>query len=98
MGSIKDVFWTETAQQELESIYRRISANSKEQGQNVLAMVLDKTKSLSQAHSTGTVEPMLRNEKIPHFFVEVGFYKIIYSVEDLRVIIKMIYHTRQNPQ
>jgi plasmid stabilization system protein ParE len=98
MGSIKDVFWAETAQQELENIYRRISANSKEQGQKVLTMVLEKTKSLSQAHSTGTVEPLLRNEKIPHLFVEVGFYKIIYSVEDLKVIIKMVFHTRQNPQ
>ncbi len=98
MGNLKDVFWTEEAQQDLENIYRRISANAQGQGKQVLEMILEKTKNLSQSHIHGTVEPLLRNEKIPHLFVECGFYKVIYSIEDIKVIIKAVYHQRQNPQ
>lgn len=97
MGGVKDVFWTEAAQQDLALIYRRISTRSPERGKEVIHIILEKTKSLSQAHSTGIIEPLLKNEKIPHLFVEAGFYKVIYSVEDIKVIIKAVYHIRQNP-
>lgn len=98
MVNIKEVFWTATAKDDLHKIYLRTAINSQEQARKNLDMVVAKTASLSQQYNTGTVEPLLRNEKIPHYFIIVGFYKIIYSVEVLEVYIKSIYHTRENPQ
>ncbi len=98
MVTIKEVFWTAAAKDDLQKIYQRLAVNSKEQASKTLTMILTKTNSLSQQYNTGTIEPLLRNEKTLHYFIIVGFYKIIYSVEELEVYIKTIYHTRENPQ
>ncbi len=96
MQTAKNVIWTETAKKDLYNIHQRLKARSEQRAKDVSTAVLKVTATLNTAFATGTPEPLLRNEKEEHRFVVAGFYKIIYSITLDQVIIKTIYHQRQD--
>lgn len=97
MVTYKRVFWTEAARNNLFQIYQRIAGKSPESAREWMDKVLKTTADLEKNYPQGNDEPLLRNEKVPYKFLVVSFYKIIYSIEEEQVLIKTLYHTRQDP-
>ena len=97
MVTYKKVAWTEAARDNLFQIHQRIVGKSLERAQEVTQKILSKTAILDKTYPQGSPEPLLKNEKVPYKFIIVNFYKIIYSVEEEQVLIKTIYHNRQDP-
>ncbi|GAB4408513.1 MAG: hypothetical protein OHK0053_35240 [Microscillaceae bacterium] len=98
MVTAKKIFWTEAAREDLFKIFRRIEGKgAKNQAIEVVNQILSKTAGLNTQYPQGTTEPLLKNEKEPYSFVMAGFYKIVYSVVGDQVVIKTLYHQRQDP-
>ncbi len=97
MVTAKRVIWTEAARNDLYQIYQRVAGRSQAQAQTLIEHILPAVAELEKTYPQGQMEPLLKNEREPHRYLVVGFYKIIYSVSDEQVIIKTLYHERQDP-
>ncbi|MEO1653121.1 MAG: type II toxin-antitoxin system RelE/ParE family toxin [Bacteroidota bacterium] len=98
MVTAKRVHWTASARDQLYALYKRISQKSPERAQEVMQAIIARTRSLEQDYPGGGFVGLLKNEKITYKYITIFFYKIIYAVVEDKVIIKTIYHERQDPQ
>lgn len=98
MVTAKRVFWTESARDQLYTLYKRISQKSPERAREIIDAILSRTAELGTDYPGGGFVDLLKNEKVPYKYVTVFFYKVIYAISEERVIIKTIYHERQDPQ
>ena len=97
MVTAKNVVWTEAAKKDLYHIYTRIAGKSTARAKEVAQSILSKTASLHTDYPQGTPEPLLKRESEPYKFVTASFYKILYSIVEEKVMIKTLYHVRQDP-
>ncbi len=93
------IIWTKRAFGQLERAIRYIR---EEQGtkpaETVLTKILTKTQLLESTPLMGRVEPLLEHKKSEYRFVVVWSYKIIYRVENDKVVISRVFHTSRNPK
>lgn len=60
--------------------------------------IIEKAKSLAKYHDRGQKEELLKSSKKGHrYLIAETHFKIIYLVDDQRVIVTDIFDTRQNP-
>jgi plasmid stabilization system protein ParE len=92
------VFWTDTARNQLEDIFKyyKEKANLKT-SKRLIGKILDRTIQLEKNPFSGTIEPILQNRKFEYRFLVERHYKIIYWIEDNYVKIASIFDCRQNP-
>jgi plasmid stabilization system protein ParE len=90
------IIWTNRAFGQLE---RAINYIREERGVSYASIVLDKiTKSvllLSNHPQLGPLEPLLKHKKSEYRFIGAFAYKIIYRVEEDKVVISRVFHTSQ---
>ncbi|WP_035726549.1 type II toxin-antitoxin system RelE/ParE family toxin [Eisenibacter elegans] len=97
MVTARRVFWTSTARRDLQQIYQRVAQRSPETAQALVEGMLKVIEELNTQHANGTPEPLLARETMPYLYIKYAFYKIVYSLIDDKVVIKLIYHQRQDP-
>ena len=93
------VFWTESAIEQLESIfdYYKYKASIKI-ARNLVSNIIDRTLQLETQPQSGQFEEILKNRKNKYRYLIEGNYKIIYWIEDNYVKIAAVFDTRQNPK
>ena len=93
------IIWTNRAFAQLE---RTINYIKEERGVSYASIVLDKiiksTSLLSDHLQLGPHEPLLKHKKSEYRFLVAFAYKIIYRVEEDKVVISRVLHTSQNPE
>jgi len=96
---VKQIFWTETAKMSLKIIFDYYKTNV-----NILIAnkiknkILDDIKLLESGFFVTAKEPLLSNfEKEYRYFVSDS-YKIIYFVDNQKIIISLVFDARQNPE
>ena len=93
MAEIK-IFWTETAQKDLENIYKFLSEYSIQSARNIVKKILNKPKELKIGFVyAGAIDEINSNYRR----LIVGNYKILYTVQENIIYIHAIFDCRQNP-
>ncbi|SRR5258705_10867755 len=92
------IIWTNRA---FGQLGRAINYIKDERGVSYASIVLEKiiksTSLLSNHPQLGPLEPLLKHKKSEFRFIVVFAYKIIYRVNDEKVVISRVFHTSQNP-
>jgi len=89
------IIWTETAQEDLDLIYRFLLNYSKNAAEDIVRKILNEPKILKKGFEyIGAVDDI--NPKYRRLIV--GNYKILYSVQDSNIYINAIFDCRQNPE
>jgi toxin ParE1/3/4 len=93
------IIWTNRAFSQLERAIRYIK---EERGVSYASIVLDKiiksTSLLSNHPQLGSREPLLKHKKSEYRFLVAFAYKIIYRVEEDKVVISRVFHSSQDPE
>ncbi len=94
-----NVFWTETALNQLEDIFEFYKYNvSVSIAKNIVKNIVQKTILIQKSPKIGRIEELLQNRKNEYRFIIEGNYKIIYWIEDNLIKIATVFDTRQNPE
>ncbi len=93
----KEIFWTESARDQLRQIFVRIAGASPTRARSWVDHLLQQVALLREEYAYGTPEPLLRMERDKHCFKMIGFYKVLYAEKEEFIFIKAVYHKRQNP-
>jgi len=94
------VIWSDTALQDMETIYDFLAQNSQPAAQRIIETILSRAKQVESFPESGvkqeTIEPAIKEYR---YLIE-GNYKIIYSyqTETQTVHIATIFDTRYNPE
>ncbi len=92
------IVWTERAFGQLK---RAISYIRDERGVSYATIVLDKiiksTSLLTNHPKAGQEEPLLKHKKSEYRYLVVFSYKVIYKVQNDKIVISRVFHTAQNP-
>jgi len=91
-----NIEWRDKAVEELQSIYDYIYSKSPQNAENVINTLLELGNSLGEFPHKFSIEPFL-NQENTRFAVQWS-YKIIYRIENDRIIILRVFDGRQNPQ
>lgn len=93
------VIWTKRAFNQLE---RAINYIKEDRGVSYARIVLDKviksTALLAENPRMGPIEQLLKHKKSEYRYLLAFAYKIIYRVENDRVVISRIFHSARNPE
>ena len=93
------IIWSKRSAQQLE---RAIRYTREEQGVSYAYTVLDRilkaTASLQSFPERGFMEPLLLHKKYLYRTIVVWSYKIIYRVDQDRVIVSRLFHTSRDPK
>jgi toxin ParE1/3/4 len=94
------IHWTPFALERLDEIfeYIRHEAKSITPAQNFIQKILDRTDQLKRFPLSGAEEPLLVGTGQQSRYLVVNDYKIIYQLENKKVIITDVFHTKQNPE
>ena len=96
---VREIRWTETAQKSLKLIFDYYAKNiSKKVAEDIRSQIFIDLKCLEIDFLTGTKEPLLADFTNDYRYLISGNYKIIYFIDNKKVIISLIFDTRQNPQ
>jgi plasmid stabilization system protein ParE len=94
-----EIIWTKKAFSQFE---RAIKYIKDERGHSyaeiVLNKTLEKTRLLENNPLIGQVEPLLIHKKSEYRYLVVWSYKIIYRIEQHKIIISRVFHTSRNPR
>ena len=92
------VIWSHRATNQLE---REVKYIREEQGFSYAKIVVEKilssTRNLESTPRIGQVEPLLEHKKSEYRYLVVWSYKVIYKVEEDRVVVSRVFHTSQDP-
>ena len=92
------VIWSHRATNQLE---RAVKYIREEQGLSYAKIVVEKilssTRNLESTPRIGQVEPLLEHKKSEYRYLVVWSYKVIYKVEEDRVVVSRVFHTSQDP-
>jgi len=92
------VFWTQTALNDLESIFEYYKAQATLRvARKFVKQLVEATILLQNLPEIGKVEELLKSRKFNYRFIIVRNYKIIYWIEDHYIKIATVFDTRQNP-
>jgi toxin ParE1/3/4 len=91
---MKLVVWSEASLKSLEIIHEIIFENSPQNADKVIDTLLKLGDSLSTFPERNPIEPLFKDIKIR--FIPKWNYKIIYRIEEKRILIINIYSTKMN--
>lgn len=92
------IIWTDFAIENLKSIfdYYTTKANKKV-AHKIRGQILDSTKRLIQNPESGQLEFYLEKLNMQYRYILSSNYKIIYRVDNTKIVINDIFDVRQNP-
>ncbi|HRO74573.1 MAG TPA: type II toxin-antitoxin system RelE/ParE family toxin [Crocinitomicaceae bacterium] len=92
------IIWTDFATKSLKAVFDYYAeyANSKV-AHKIRKEILKSTRRLSKHTEIGQTEFFLEKLNQTHRYIVSGNYKIIYRVENDKIIISDVFDTRQNP-
>lgn len=85
------IHWSEQSRDDLKSIYDFIYKDSPKYANITINKIIELTDRLEQNPNSGRFVPEFNNKKIREIIY--GNYRIIYKLEDKRVIILTVYHS-----
>jgi len=93
------LIWTKRAFSQLE---RAIKYIREEQGlayaEIVLNKTLEKTRLLENSPLIGQIEPLLKHKKSEYRYLIVWSYKIIYRIDQNKIVVSRVFHTSRSPK
>lgn len=94
-----EIIWTDFAIENLKIIFEfyAVKANKKV-AHNIRKKIFNTTKQLINHPNSGQKELYLEKLEKDYRYVLSGNYKIIYNVEDSKIIISDVFDSRQNPE
>ena len=94
-----EIIWTDFAIENLKIIFNYYAVKaSKKVAHKIRIEILTSTKQLIDHPNSGQIEVHLAKLEKDYRYVLSGNYKIIYKVEDSRIIISDVFDSRQNPE
>jgi plasmid stabilization system protein ParE len=91
---MKSVLWSKASLDSLETIYNFISENSPQNAEMVVDTLLNLGDDLAKFPERNPREPLYNDESIRYF--PKWNFKIVYSIEENRILIINIYSTKMN--
>lgn len=91
------VIWSGRAWKDLEKIFDLIAKNSKIEAGKQVFRIIDRGEQLAVHPLSGGIQPTIKTELKARYLVQDN-YKIIYLVEEHRVVVDTVFDTRQDPQ
>jgi len=91
------VIWSDRAWKDLEKIFDFIAKNSRTEAQKQIFRIIDRANQLSTHPLSGTVQPDIDPVLQARYLVQDN-YKIIYFVDEVRVVVDTVFDTRQDPK
>ena len=91
---MKSVLWSKASLDSLETIYNFISENSPQNAEMVVDTLLNLGDDLAKFPEKNPREPLYNDESIRYF--PKWNFKIIYRIEENRILIINIYSTKMN--
>ena len=93
------IIWTETAKSSLKIIFDYYKENASVfVARKIKNKILEELNILKTGVFSGAKEPLLYGFENNYKYLVVGNYKIIYFIDKNKVIISLVFDTRQNPQ
>ncbi len=95
------IIWSQFAEKQLDIIFKYFEENvSINKASELLFELISATNKLEELPFLGQVEEALSHRKIEYRKIIYTNYKIIYSVDEAKEIIKIadVFDTRQNPE
>ena len=93
-----NITWTEFAKDNLKDIFNFYSKTvSKKVAHKIRKQILNSTNRLNKNPEIGQIEFYLEKLKENHRYILSGNYKVIYKIEDSKIIITDVFDVRQNP-
>jgi addiction module RelE/StbE family toxin len=90
----RQVVWSQAATEDLEAVAEFISRDSPAYAGGFVRRVREATRSLREFAERGRIVPEFGDETIRELFVQS--YRLIYKVEEFRVIIVALVHGRRD--
>ena len=95
----KVVVWTWPARNDLQAIYNYLAEISITIAGKQIEIIIRKIDILETGYSRiGQVEPLLKNRAREYRYLVQDTYKIIYFLEEEKIVVSMVFDTRQNPR
>ncbi|MEN8120017.1 MAG: type II toxin-antitoxin system RelE/ParE family toxin [Bacteroidota bacterium] len=95
---VKKIYWTDTAKASIEIIFNYYKEHvSLSIAKKIKDAIFEDVK-IRKTHEIGVKEPLLVNFENEYRYFVSGNYKLVYFVKDKKVIISLVFDTRQNPQ
>ena len=91
---MKSVLWSKASLDSLETIYNFIFENSPQNAEMVVDILLNLGDDLAKFPERNPREPLYNDESIRYF--PKWNFKIVYSIEENRILIINIYSTKMN--
>ena len=91
---MKSVVWSKASLDSLETIYNFISENSPQNAEMVVDTLLNLGDDLAKFPERNPREPLYNDESIRYF--PKWNFKIVYRIEENRILIINIYSTKMN--
>jgi toxin ParE1/3/4 len=91
---MKSVLWSKASLDSLETIYNFISENSPQNAEMVVDTLLNLGDDLAKFPERNPREPLYNDESIRYF--PKWNFKIVYRIEENRILIINIYSTKMN--
>ena len=96
---VREIFWTDIAKLSVKIIFNYYKENVDIIiAERIKFQIFEKVKILKTHPLIGAKEDLLSNLKNKYKYIVSGNYKIIYFTADKRIIISLVFDTRQNPQ
>jgi Plasmid stabilization system protein len=93
------IVWSKRALSQLERNIRYIKEERGVTfGQIVLDKILGSVSRLTSFPLSGSIEPLLKHKKSEYRFVMAFSYKVIYRVQENKIVISRVFHTSRNPE
>ncbi len=97
MPSKYDVFWTQTAQEDLITIIDYISADSIDNALNIFNNIKKQTSKLNKFPARGRIVPELKYQNINKYReIIISPWRIIYKIENDSVFVFAVFDGRRN--
>jgi len=96
---VSEIFWTDTAKLSVKIIFNYYRKNVNILfAEKIKIKIFEKLKILISHPQIGAKEDLLSDFKNQYRYLVSGNYKIVYFIADKRIIISLVFDTRQNPQ
>lgn len=92
------VLWTDAAIEDLQGIHDYLySVASLKIANKITNSIVDKTLLLEKNPKIGQIEELFKHRKEEIRYIVDGNYKIVYLINDNKVIVATVFDCRQNP-
>ncbi|TYP74274.1 type II toxin-antitoxin system RelE/ParE family toxin [Aquimarina intermedia] len=97
---VNKIIWSALAENQLEQVYEQhIKRSSLKAAKKVIHTIIGEVNLLIEEPFLGSVEESLQRDKITYRSLTANQYKIIYTVDEAKDLIKIatVYNTRRDP-